>query len=51
MAPMTACIAEAYTGQGTWQVAVLKRDGHMAASGAAGRYAVVEEHICAMQRI
>ena len=28
-----------------------KRDGRTAASGAAGRYAVVEGHICAMQRI
>ena len=26
MAPMTACIAEAYTGQGTWQVTVLKKE-------------------------
>ena len=33
------------------QVAVLKRDGCTAASGAARRYAVVEGHICAMQRI
>ena len=28
-----------------------KRDGRTAASGAARRYAVVEGHICAMQRI
>ena len=28
-----------------------KRDGRTAASGAAGRYAVAEGHICAMQRI
>ena len=49
---MTACIAEAYMGQGTGPVAVLKkRDGRTAASGAAGRYAVAEGHICAMQRI
>ena len=51
MASMTACIAEAHAireGQG----AVLKkRDGRTAASGTAGRYAVLEGHICAMQRI
>ena len=34
------------------QVAVLKKsDGRTAASGTAGRYAVLEGHICAMQRI
>ena len=51
MASMTACIAEAHVIR-EGRVAVLKkRDGRTAASGAAGRYAVLEGHICAMQRI
>ena len=51
MASMTACIAEAHAIR-EGQVAVLKkRDGRTAASGTAGRYAVLEGHICAMQRI
>ena len=51
MASMTACIAEAHAIREGQVEIIKKRDGRTAASGAAGRYAVLEGHICAMQRI